>query len=77
VSEYNEPGPFWKHANIHTGEHIGTQIDAPIHWISGRDGRDVSEIPPARLVGPATVLDFAAEAAADADFLIERHRIEA
>jgi kynurenine formamidase len=31
VSAYNEPGPFWKHHNIHTGEHIGTHIDAPVH----------------------------------------------
>lgn len=77
VSEYNEPGPFWKHANIHTGEHIGTHLDAPIHWISGRDGHDVSEIPPARLFGPAAVLDFSAESAADNDFLIEIHHVQA
>ena len=77
VSEYNEPGPFWKHANISTGEHIGTHIDAPIHWVSGRDGHDVSEIPPARLFGPAAVLDFTKESAADPDFLIEIDHIEA
>lgn len=77
VSAYDEPGPFWKHANIHTGEHIGTHIDAPIHWISGRDGHDVSEIPPARLFGPAAVLDFSAEAQADNDFLLDVHHIEA
>lgn len=77
VSEYNEPGPFWKHANIHSGEHIGTHLDAPIHWISGRDGHDVSEIPPARLFGPAAVLDFSAEAAADNDFLLDIHHVEA
>lgn len=77
VSEYNEPGPFWRHANIHTGEHIGTHLDAPIHWISGRDGRDVAEIPPARLIGPAAVLDFTAEVEADNDFLLDVHHIEA
>lgn len=76
VSEYNEPGPFWKHANIHTGEHIGTHIDAPVHWISGREGHDVSQLPPERLVGPAVVLDFSAEATADADFLIDVEHIE-
>ncbi|UOQ57277.1 cyclase family protein [Leucobacter allii] len=77
VSAYDEPGPFWKHANIHTGEHIGTHLDAPVHWISGRDGHDVSEIPPARLIGPAAVLDCTAEAAADADFLLDIPHIEA
>ena len=77
VSEYNEPGPYWKHANIHTGEHIGTHLDAPIHWITGRDGHDVADIPPARLVGPAVVLDFTAEAAADPDFLLDVHHLQA
>ncbi|MGO1538430.1 MAG: cyclase family protein [Leucobacter sp.] len=77
VSEYNEPGPFWKHANIHAGEHTGTHIDAPVHWISGRDGHDVSEIPPVRLIGPAAVLDFAQESAANPDFLIEIEHIQA
>lgn len=77
VSEYNEPGPFWKHANIHTGEHIGTHIDAPVPWISGREGHDVSEIPPTRLFGPAAVLDFTAEAEADNDFLLDISHVEA
>ncbi len=71
VSAYNEPGPFWKHHNIHTGEHIGTHIDAPIHWISGREGKDVSQLDPGRLVGPAVVLDFSEQAAADPNFLID------
>ena len=71
VSAYNDPGPYWKHHNIHTGEHIGTHIDAPIHWISGREGKDVSQLDPARLVGPAVVLDFTAQATANPDFLID------
>lgn len=75
VSAYNEPGPFWRHHNIHTGEHIGTHIDAPIHWISGRDGKDVSQLDPQRLVGPAVVLDFVAESEQDPDFLIELHHL--
>ena len=55
VSAYDEPGPFWKHHNIHTGEHIGTHLDAPIHWVTGRDGRRRLADPAARLVGPAVV----------------------
>lgn len=77
VSAFDEPGPFWKHNNIHTGEHIGTHVDAPSHWITGRDGDDVSQIPVKRLVGPAVVLDFSAEAAADPDFLVEPEHIQA
>lgn len=71
VSEYNEPGPYWKHHNIHTGEHVGTHIDAPTHWVSGRDGHDVSTIPPERLIGPAIVLDVRAQVEEDPDFLLE------
>lgn len=71
VSEYNEPGPFWKHQNIHTGEHVGTHIDAPVHWITGRDGHDVSTLPPERLIGPAVVLDVRDHVEKDPDFLIQ------
>lgn len=77
VSAYDEPGPFWKHHNVHTGEHIGTHIDAPVHWISGRDGHDVSQIPPARLIGPAVVIDKRAEVEADPDYLLDVADVEA
>ncbi|MGW0178936.1 cyclase family protein [Nocardia sp. NPDC003345] len=70
VSAYNEPGPFWRHNNIHTGEHIGTHLDAPVHWITGRDGDDVSQIPVRRLIGQAAVLDLTARVAADPDYLL-------
>lgn len=77
VSAYDEPGPYWRHNNIHTGEHIGTHLDAPIHWITGRDGHDVADIPVNRLVGEAVVLDFTAEAAQDPDFLLEIAHVQA
>lgn len=76
-AEYDDRGPFWKHANIHTGEHIGTHIDAPVHWISGKDGKDVAEIELPRLIGPAVVLDFSAQAAEDPDYLISVSDVEA
>lgn len=77
VSAYNEPGPYWRHNNIHTGEHIGTHLDAPIHWISGRDGDDVSQIPVQRLIGPAAVLDLTAQVADNPDYLLEVADVEA
>jgi kynurenine formamidase len=77
VSAYNEPGPYWRHNNIHTGEHIGTHLDAPIHWISGRDGDDVSQIPVQRLIGPAAVLDLTAKVADNPDYLLEVADVEA
>ncbi|WP_328389557.1 cyclase family protein [Nocardia sp. NBC_00416] len=70
VSAYNEPGPFWRHNNIHTGEHVGTHLDAPVHWVTGRDGDDVSQIPVRRLIGPAAVLDLTDRVAADPDYLL-------
>jgi kynurenine formamidase len=71
ISRYNEAGPAWYWNNITTGEHTGTHLDAPIHWITGRDGADVSQLPPRRLIAPAAVLDFAAETAKNPDFLLE------
>ncbi|EXF25948.1 cyclase [Nesterenkonia sp. AN1] len=77
VSEYDEPGPFWKHHNIHTGEHVGTHIDAPVHWVSGREGHDVASIPPERLIGPAAVLDVREQVEKDPDFLLQIEDIRA
>ncbi len=71
ISRYNEAGPAWYWNNITTGEHTGTHLDAPVHWITGRDGPDVSQLPARRLIAPAVVLDFAAQSAADPDFLLE------
>src|ERR1700754_2027526 len=71
ISRYDDRGPAWYWNNISTGEHTGTHFDAPIHWVTGRDGADVSQVPPNRLLAPAAVLDFAAEAAAAPDFLLQ------
>jgi kynurenine formamidase len=71
ISRYDERGPAWYWNNFTTGEHTGTHFDAPIHWVSGRDAADVSQVPARRLVAPAAVLDFTAEAAVDPDFLLE------
>jgi kynurenine formamidase len=71
ISRYDERGPTWYWNDITTGEHTGTHFDAPVHWATGRDGQDISQVPAARLVAPAVVLDFSAQAAADPDFLLE------
>src|SRR5215510_4152465 len=68
ISRYDERGPAWYWNNISTGEHTGTHFDAPIHWVSGRDKADVSQVPARRLVAPAAVIDVTAQAAADPDF---------
>lgn len=76
ISHYDERGPAWYWNDISTGEHTGTHFDAPIHWVSGRDGDDVSQVPVRRLVAPAVVLDFSAAAAQNPDFLLEIDHVE-
>ena len=77
ISEYDAGGQdvYWN--NIKLSEHTGTHFDAPVHWRSGKGGEDVSQVPPGRLVAPAAVLDFSAEAAADPEFLLRREHVEA
>jgi kynurenine formamidase len=77
ISRYDERGPAWYWNNFTTGEHTGTHFDAPIHWVSGRDDADVSQVPARQLIAPAAVLDFSAQAAADPDFLLEVEHITA
>jgi kynurenine formamidase len=71
ISRYDERGPGWYWNDISTGEHTGTHFDAPVHWVTGRDGEDVAQVPPRKLIAPAAVLDFTERAAADPDFLLE------
>ncbi|GIG91662.1 cyclase family protein [Plantactinospora endophytica] len=77
ISRYDERGPAWYWNNFTTGEHTGTHFDAPVHWVSGQHGDDVSQVPASRLVAPAVVLDHTAEAAADPDFLLEVEHVRA
>jgi kynurenine formamidase len=76
ISHYDDRGPGWYWNDITTGEHTGTHFDAPVHWVTGREGLDVSQVPADRLIAPAVVLDFSAEAAADPDFLLEIEHIK-
>lgn len=70
LSRYDDRGPAWYWNAFEAGEHVGTHLDAPVHWVTGKDGPDVSQIPLEDLVGPAVVLDKSAEAASDPDYLL-------
>jgi kynurenine formamidase len=70
LSRYDDRGPAWAWSVLELGEHTGTHFDAPIHWVTGREGEDVASVPPTRLVGPAVVIDKSQEAAADPDYLL-------
>ena len=76
ISHYDERGPAWYWNDIVTGEHTGTHFDAPVHWVTGKDREDVAQVPVSRLIAPAVVLDFSAEAAQDPDFLLEIEHVK-
>ncbi|HEY9376327.1 MAG TPA: cyclase family protein [Jiangellaceae bacterium] len=71
ISHYDDRGPGWYWNNLTTGEHTGTHLDAPIHWVTGRDQADVSQILPTQLIAPAAVVDVADRTSADPDFLLD------
>ncbi len=69
VFDGTTPGGWHYAANdIHTTEHGGTHLDAPIHFAANHHATD--EIPIARLVGPVVVVDVSERAGANADYLI-------
>ena len=76
ISRYDDRGPAWYWNNFRTGEHTGTHLDAPNHWVTGRELDDVSQIPPRRLIGPAAVIDKTAEAAENPDYLLDLADLE-
>jgi kynurenine formamidase len=77
LSRYDDDGPAWAWDVLELGEHTGTHFDAPVHWITGKDGEDVASVPPARLVGPAVVIDKTAEVEADPGYLLTVADLEA
>ncbi|GAB3978506.1 cyclase family protein [Actinoallomurus acanthiterrae] len=70
ISRYDQRGPRWYWNDIHTGEHVGTHVDAPNHWLSGRDGHSVDQIPLRTLIAPAVVLDVSDRVAENPDFVL-------
>ncbi len=78
ISRYDARGPAWYWNNISCGEHTGTHFDAPIHWVTGKDHANnaTHNIPVERFIGPACVIDVAAQARANPDFLLTRPVVE-
>ncbi|MGH2859489.1 MAG: cyclase family protein [Solirubrobacteraceae bacterium] len=77
LARYDARNPLARWDVLELGEHTGTHLDAPIHWITGRDGDDIASIAPGRLVGPAVVIDKSAEAAKDPGYLLTVADLEA
>ncbi len=77
LSHFDDAGPAWAWDVLELGEHTGTHLDAPIHWITGRDGEDVASISPSRLTGPVAVIDRTAEVAVDPGYLLSAADLDA
>jgi kynurenine formamidase len=77
ISAYDDRGPAWYWNNFRTGEHTGTHLDAPNHWVTGKDRDDVASVPAARLIAPAAVVDVSDRVAGDPDFLLEIEDVQA
>ncbi len=76
ISHYDDRGPAWAWYTLTIGEHVGTHLDAPIHWVTGKDGNDVASIDPGQLIGPACVIDKTKEAVQDPGYLLTKNDIE-
>jgi kynurenine formamidase len=78
ISRYDDRGPAWAWYTLTIGEHVGTHVDAPIHWVTGREGADLGSIEARTLIGPACVIDKTAETeAAGGDYLLTVADLEA
>jgi kynurenine formamidase len=76
ISHYDEKGPAWAWYTLTLGEHTGTHLDAPIHWVTGQDGDDVASIAAERLVGPACVIDKTDETNGNPAYLLTTQDLE-
>ncbi|ARN79902.1 cyclase family protein [Methylocystis bryophila] len=64
----NERGFFYAANAFCSPEHGGTHLDAPLHFGEGK--WTSADIPADRFVGPAVVIDIAAKAEANPDYLL-------
>ncbi|XP_074661829.1 isatin hydrolase-like isoform X2 [Tubulanus polymorphus] len=55
-----------ENGNYESGEHVGTHMDSPAHFIYG--GWHVDEIPTYRLIGPAVKISVRTQAATNKDY---------
>jgi kynurenine formamidase len=78
ISRYDDKGPAWYWNTLGFGEHTGTHFDAPVHWVTGKDLAEntCDTIPVTRFIGPACVIDVAADVARDPDFLLTPERLD-
>ncbi len=72
---HDEAGDWYAMARYATPEHLGTHLDAPVHF--AENGWTTAEIPLERLIGPAVVIDISARAAENADAALQPDDVDA
>ncbi len=79
ISLYDDRGPAWYWNNFTCGEHSGTHLDAPIHWVTGKDhpNSSVDTLAPERFIAPACVVDASAEVAENPDWVLTKEFLQA
>jgi kynurenine formamidase len=75
ISKYDDKGPAWYWNWIEVGEHAGTHLDAPCHWITGKDKACIDKIPVDQLISPAVVIDVTEKAKADSNYLLTKQDV--
>lgn len=72
ISHYDERGPMWRWSNFTMSEHTGTHMDAPGHWVTGKDlpNNTVDTLPMEQFIAPVCVIDASSETAADKGFIL-------
>jgi kynurenine formamidase len=70
-----ERGFFYAANAFCSPEHGGTHLDAPLHFAEGKWTN--ADIPVDRFIGPAVVIDIAAKAASNPDYLLTPDDIQA
>lgn len=70
----NDAGYWYASGAFSSPEHLGTHLDAPIHFAEG--GWTTAEIPLERLIGPGAVIDIGSKASGDRDATLTTEDIE-
>ena len=70
---FDENGNWYAAGHFAMPEHLGTHLDAPIHF--GPEMWTSDEIPVARLIGPGIVIDIRDRATTDGDAMLEEQDV--
>ncbi len=65
----NEKGYWYASGSFSSPEHLGTHIDAPIHF--AENGLTLAEIPVDRLIGPGVLIDISDKCSMDSDATLQ------